>query len=115
MNRTHRRGLTLPEILIAMLVFAFGALALAASAAAVARQSAENAGRYRSFELAQSRIEKISASRCVSGSGTDRTASNTNEWLATLDGALVIVSQLVTRFDSRGSHVDVIESASLCE
>jgi len=45
MRFTSRRGLTLVEVMIAILVFAIGALGLAATSAAILRQMASNARR----------------------------------------------------------------------
>src|ERR1035437_839364 len=114
MNDTPRHGLTLVETLIAMLVFAIGALGLAASSASMARQMAWNADRSRASSLARTRIERISASPCESGSGSDRSGTVTTDWLAAVRGSHVAIEQTVNRLDSRGAHVDVLHAGSPC-
>ena len=56
-----RRGLTLVEVMIAILVFAIGALGLAATSAAILRQMASSAQRSRAAHLAASLDEKTHA------------------------------------------------------
>jgi prepilin-type N-terminal cleavage/methylation domain-containing protein len=56
-----RRGLTLIEVMIAILVFAIGALGLAATSAAIVRQMAASAKRSRAAHLAASLDEKTHA------------------------------------------------------
>ena len=53
-----RRGLTLIELMIAILVFAIGALGLAATSAAILRQMASSAQRSRAAHLSASLNEK---------------------------------------------------------
>jgi type IV pilus assembly protein PilV len=114
MKYTPPHGLTLIEILIAMLVFAIGALGLAASSASLARQLAWNADRYRASALARKRIELISASACETGLGSDRSGTVTTDWLAAVDSSHVAIDQTVTRLDSRGAHIDVLHAGAPC-
>jgi prepilin-type N-terminal cleavage/methylation domain-containing protein len=114
MSDTKRHGLTLVEILIAMLVFAIGALGLAVSSASLARQVAWNADRYRASSLARTRMELIDASPCASGFGSDRSGTVTTDWLATVGGTHVTIDQTVTRRDSRATHVDLLRAGSPC-
>jgi prepilin-type N-terminal cleavage/methylation domain-containing protein len=114
MQSQARRGLTLIELLIAMLVFAVGALGLAASSASLAREVAWNADRFRAAALARSRIEAVSASRCESGDGIDRSATVTDNWVATVNGARVTIDQTLSRTDSRATHIDVIHAGAPC-
>lgn len=114
MKVTRRDGLTLVEILIAMLVFAIGALGLAASSASLARQMSWNADRSRASTLARTRIEKTTASRCASASGSDRSGTVMSDWIAADEGSDVTLQQTVIRLDSRAPHVDVFRAASSC-
>jgi len=53
-----RRGLTLVEVLIAILILALGALALTATSIAVARSTSRNSARYRGEIAARDSIER---------------------------------------------------------
>jgi type IV pilus assembly protein PilV len=61
MNFPLRRGLTLVEVMIAILVFAIGALGLAATSAAILRQMAASARRSRAAHVAASLTERSHA------------------------------------------------------
>ena len=61
MKNLRRRGLTLVEVMIAILVFAIGALGLAATSAAILRQMASSAKRSRAAHLSASLDEKSHA------------------------------------------------------
>lgn len=61
MTNSRRRGLTLVEVMIAILVFAIGALGLAATSAAILRQMASSAQRSRAAHAAVSLDEKRQA------------------------------------------------------
>jgi prepilin-type N-terminal cleavage/methylation domain-containing protein len=61
MKFSTRHGLTLVEAMIAILVFAIGALGLAATSAAVLRQMASSAKRSRAAHLTVSLDEKAHA------------------------------------------------------
>ncbi|HUR00581.1 MAG TPA: prepilin-type N-terminal cleavage/methylation domain-containing protein [Gemmatimonadaceae bacterium] len=56
-----RRGLTLIEVMIAILIFAIGALGLAATSAVILRQMASSAQRSRAAHLSASLSEKTRA------------------------------------------------------
>jgi prepilin-type N-terminal cleavage/methylation domain-containing protein len=114
MNHKAPRGLTLIEIVVAMLVFAIGALGLAASSASLARDIAWNSDRHRASSLARARLETLSASRCASGAGTDRAGSVSNDWVATTTASVVTIDQTIKRADSRGSHVDMLHGGAPC-
>ncbi len=115
MKQGDRTGLTLVEVLIAMIAFAVGALALAASSASMVRQLAANAQRFRSHSLAESRNEAMNASRCVTASGADRLPGIVAEWTAGAGGSRMTLDQTVKRSDWRGVHVDVFRSGVPCD
>jgi hypothetical protein len=97
-----------------MLVFAIGALSLAASSALLAREVAGNADLYRASSLARTRIELTNASRCEPGAGIDRLAQVSTEWMSTAFGSSVVIDQKITRRNSRGSYVDIVHGGSSC-
>jgi prepilin-type N-terminal cleavage/methylation domain len=114
MNHTTRRGVTLIELLVAMLLLSIGVLGLAASSASLSREIVWNADRYRASSLARARIETLAASRCQSARGSDRAGSVITDWVATVSGVNLAIDQTVTRVDSRGSHVDAVHGGSWC-
>ena len=61
MQLSLRRGLTLIEVMIAILVFAIGALGLAATSAAILRQMASSARRSQAARVSASLDEKSHA------------------------------------------------------
>lgn len=68
----RRRGFTLVEVLVALLVFAVGALGLAAETAALMRQVARSRRAARVSAAAATRLERLQAGACTSRSnGTE--------------------------------------------
>ena len=59
-----RNGFTLIEVLIALVIFAFGMLALAATSAVAARDLAEANHRMRAQAIASNRVEQLRAGAC---------------------------------------------------
>ncbi len=115
MTRRLRSGLTLIEILVAMLVFTVGALALAASSAAMIRQMSSNSQRSRSYSIARSKDEKVHASPCVPASGSDRSPGIVADWQVSARPLHVSLDQSVRRSDPRGSRTDVFRSGAPCD
>jgi len=75
---SRRAGLTLIEVIVAMLVFAVGALGLAAGSATIARQMSNTSLRSRSSSIARSRDERSHSlpCRCVPVGGTVQVIRN---------------------------------------
>ena len=106
-----RNGLTLVEVVIAILVFAVGGLGLAASAAAVARQISTSTLRARAVSIARQRGEVAAGSSCGAVvSGTANVPAIRSTWTAT--GATL--DQRIERTDSRGIFTDRFLSALPC-
>jgi prepilin-type N-terminal cleavage/methylation domain-containing protein len=112
---SRRDGLTLIETIIAMLVFAVGALGLAATSAAVARQLTSSELRSRATNLANTREEKTNATACVTSSSADGSRGIVDDWTTTTIGSLVLIDQSVKRRDSKGLHTDRFLSAAPCD
>lgn len=101
--------------MIAILVFALGALGLATTSAALVRQLASNAQRSRALHMAATRAEKSHAAPCVSGSGTESAPGIIDDWTNAASTSYVNVDQTIQRRDSKGLHVDVLRSAAPCD
>jgi len=100
-------GLTLIEVLIAMVVFTTGALALAATSAAIVRQMASSSQRAYAASSAGARSELFHAAGCgTSVSGTDQSRGVRSEWSVTRSVASQELDQRITRstqFGTRGA------------
>ena len=109
---SHRRGFSLVEVVIAMLVFAVGGLGLAASAAAIAKQVAASGLRADAATIARSRSEAAHGASCGSfSSGEAVTAGISSVW--SVDGSTL--EQHLDRADAFGSHTDRFISAVPCD
>ncbi len=115
MTLKQRLGLTLVEVLIATLVLAIGALGLAASSAAMARQITASGHRSRGLGIARSRNENVHALPCAEATGSDRAPGVTGDWQTVVTGSRLTLIQTIRRYDSRGFHTDIYRSAAPCE
>ncbi|HEX6573963.1 MAG TPA: prepilin-type N-terminal cleavage/methylation domain-containing protein [Gemmatimonadaceae bacterium] len=112
--RENHAGLTLIEVIVAMLLFATGALALAATSASVARQMRSNDLRAQASFIARDRAEKAIASGCLSlGSGTQSRGDLVETWTVR-DAVAPAVEQDIQRASPSGMHSDHFESAVQC-
>ena len=97
--RPARSGFTLVELVIAAFIFAVGALALEATAAASLRRMRRSADLALATAVARSRMEKLAASRCdLLEGGVDTIGSVVSSWTVEPSGSPLIraVSQTVT-------------------
>ncbi len=110
-----RNGLTLVEVVVAMLVFSVGGLGLAASAAAIAKQIAASTMRSDAALIAKSRADRAAASPChLAGSGEATESGVRSVW--TTDGAPVVtLDQRLERTDAFGIHSNRFISVVSCE
>ena len=110
-----RKGLTLIEVILAILIFSVGGLGLAASAASTARQISSNSLRSRAAAIALSRAETAQGSSCAAASsGTVSVPGIRSTW--TVNTATVTtLDQRLERSDSRGVHSDRFLSAIRCD
>jgi prepilin-type N-terminal cleavage/methylation domain-containing protein len=107
----ERNGVTLVEVVLAILIFAIGGLGLTASAATVARQISTSTLRARAVTIARERGETALGSEC--GAIADGAASLPairSTWTA----SGVTLDQRIERTDSRGIFHDRFLSALPC-
>lgn len=110
-----RRGLTLIEVVIAILVFAIGGLGLAASSAALAKQMSASTLRGRAATFAQNRSERLHSSACETlTGGEEHVLGIRSTWEAANAGAATL-EQRLERTDAHGLHSDRFLSAASCE
>ncbi len=101
-----RQGVTLIEVVIAILVFSIGGLGLAASAASIVRQLSANSLRVEAGLIARSRAESAHSSGCADLSGGEtRSAGIRSVW--SVAGSLPATLDLrIERSDHLGLHTD---------
>jgi len=109
-----RAGFTLVELLVAMMVFAVGMLALAATAASVTRMMGGAKRQTLAATVAQSRLEKLRSSPCASlTSGTETVRGITNTWTVTAVTRGVTIKDSVSFPSSRNTRRSRVYQTSL--
>ena len=109
-----RKGLTLVEVIVAMLVFTVGALGLAAGSAVVARQIASTTLRANAMTIARSRAERASAQGCsASTSGEERRLGVRSVWRSS-GGSVVTLDQTLEWSTQSGVRSDRFLSSVPC-
>jgi prepilin-type N-terminal cleavage/methylation domain-containing protein len=113
--RTRRDGVTLVEVIVAILLFSTGALGLAATSAVITRQMTMTLLRSRSANLARERSEKAHASNCAGvSSGQETRDGIRSSWTVTTGGAVMIDQQL-ERSSTSSTRTDRFLSAAPCD
>jgi prepilin-type N-terminal cleavage/methylation domain-containing protein len=112
---TASAGYTLIEVVVALLIFTVGALALAASSAVVARAMAMNALRERAGRVASSRIEVIKSQCGIAASGRETVQQIESAWAVTrTDSSRVSVTESVSYFSPGASHTETYRATVWC-
>jgi prepilin-type N-terminal cleavage/methylation domain-containing protein len=112
--KSGRRGYTLVEVVVALLVFTIGALALAASSAVVARTMHINLLRERAGRIAASRIETIRSACSTAASGMEGVEGIESQWTVG-HGAQTVSILESTRYPSAtGPHLETYQALALC-
>jgi len=96
MQRRERvGGYTLVEIIVALLVFSIGALALAASSGIMAGAMANNAARELAARTAVSRVETIASQCATATSGHEAVRQIESVWVTTIGPTTTDVTEAV--------------------
>jgi len=116
MKRCYRAGVTLIEVVVAMVVLTTGLLALAGSAAVTIRRMAETSRGVSAASVGRSRAESSFALPCVAlGSGSETVFGVRSEWSVTRSSAAADITQRITYSTRRGDHADDFMTAVPCE
>jgi prepilin-type N-terminal cleavage/methylation domain-containing protein len=110
-----RRGYTLVETIVGLMVFSVGGLALTSTAALIGRQLKFDDLRERAARVAVSRLEVLRASCLQATSGSELVQGVRSTWSVTTDSsgrAGLIVS--VTYASSNGARSDAYRSIAQC-
>ena len=104
------------EVIVALLVFCTGGLALAATAGAVARQFAVSERRMRAVGVARARAERAHATPCGSlGGGSEVLFGIESSWSTAATEQVARFDQLITRSDPRGVFTEQFLTGVACE
>jgi prepilin-type N-terminal cleavage/methylation domain-containing protein len=108
-------GYTLIEVIVALLVFTVGALALAGSSALIAQAMATNALRERSGRVAASRIAFIKSQCGTAISGSERLQQMESVWSVTrFDPSRVSITESVSYASPRGPRTQTYRTTVWC-
>jgi prepilin-type N-terminal cleavage/methylation domain-containing protein len=108
-------GYTLIEVILALLVFTVGALALAASSALIAQAMATSALRERSGRIAASRIAIIKSQCGTAVSGSETVQGTESVWSVTrLGRSRVSVMESVNYASPRGARTQTYRTTLWC-
>jgi prepilin-type N-terminal cleavage/methylation domain-containing protein len=115
MTTARTAGYTLIEIVVALLLFAIGGLALVTTSAVVGRAMNTNAVRERAARIAASRIEIIGAACHRAESGRETFQQIDSEWTVThLDSVRLSVVESVSFPSARGRRTDLFRTVLPC-
>jgi Tfp pilus assembly protein PilV len=107
-------GYTLVEVVVAILVFTVGALALAASSAVVVKNMEANALRERASRIAASRIELLESECANAASGVEVIEGVQSQWAIARGGEALSILES-TRYEApRGSISNSYRVISWC-
>lgn len=108
-------GYTLIEVIVALLVFTVGALALAASSAMIAQAMATNAIRERGGRVAANRIEVIKSQCGIAESGSEKVQQIESAWSVTRsERSRVSVTESVSYPSPRGPRTQTYRTTVWC-
>lgn len=113
---THRcsLGYTLIEVVVAILVFSVGVLALAASSAVIARSMNVDAIRERASRIAEARIESLSANCSSARSGNETIGRIRSEWAVNGNPGRASMKESVSYPTSSSMKTDTYEMELSC-
>ena len=114
-----RKGFTLVETLVALLLFEIGMLAVAATGAMAARDLATARRTAAARDVARNRIETLRASACIAvgvSQGSAEAAGITEHWRVIAAGASrEIIDSVVYTLPAGRRATLVLRGAALCE
>jgi prepilin-type N-terminal cleavage/methylation domain-containing protein len=115
MRNARRHGLTLIEIIVAIMLFTVGALGLAAATGSIARQMTASMMRSRSAFSARSRDETAHSKSCSALSSGSSVANGLRENWIIQSGTAATIDQTVERASTSGLFTDRFLSAVPCD
>ena len=110
-----RRGYTLVEVIVAILIFTVGGLALAAGAATVSRTMASNNRRELATRLATSRLELLRAECPTATNGADSAAGVRSTWRVVASPGSIAVEETVSYQTAAGVRSETFHGSFACQ
>lgn len=110
-----REGLTIIEVLAALLVFTVGALGLAAGSAVLVRQLAGNTLRSNALAIARSRAERAIGEGCAKVSSGEEQRLGVRAIWSSSRGATLTLEQTLVRPTQTGMRSDRFVSGAMCD
>lgn len=112
--KKHRTGLTLLEVIVAILLFSVGALGMAAASAAITRQMMLSLLRSRAASIARDRDEAAHAAGCLGISSGSQTAHGISTRWTVTEGLTASLDQEIERRGTNQRVTDHFHSAVPC-
>lgn len=111
-----RRGLTLIEVVIAILLLSVGALALEGSSALMIRRLAESKRAATAQNVARTRSESSLSTECGAlTSGSEQAFGVQSQWTVGGNAGSIDIEQRLTYPTRRGQHSEKFLTAALCD
>jgi len=111
----NRRGFSLVEVMIAIIILTTGVLALAASAAAVTRLISQGGGLGRAAAAAEGRIELLRATPCASlANNSTYDGPYLVSWTVATSGFMRSITVNVSYRTGRGTRTDTFYTYISC-
>jgi prepilin-type N-terminal cleavage/methylation domain-containing protein len=110
----HRSGLTLIEVIVAILLFSVGALGMAAASAAITRQMTLSLLRSRAASIARTRDEEAHSRDCGAVAGGSETQQGIASRWSVSSGLVVSIDQEIERRGVAQQKTDHFLSAVPC-
>lgn len=116
MPAPHQRdGYTLVEVIVALMLFTVGALALMSTSTVLAIQLGNDARRERAARIATARLEVLRSTCHAAASGNERIGDVTSNWSVTPGpGNDVLVVETASYLTLRGTRTDSLRALVPC-
>jgi prepilin-type N-terminal cleavage/methylation domain-containing protein len=101
-----RKGYTLVELVVSLLLFAVGGLALASTSALIGRALNVDGLREQAARIAARQIEILAAACRDAASGQQRYPQITSQWSVTRSANRIDISEAVSYSSSQARHTD---------
>lgn len=110
-----REGYTLVEVIVALMLFTVGALALMSTSTVLATQLGNDARRERAARIAADRLETLRAGCRAAASGSEQVSDVRSSWsVARVTANQVGIVEVVSYLAWRGSRTDTLRALVPC-
>jgi Tfp pilus assembly protein PilV len=117
-DQRNRSGLSVVEVLIALMLVSIGLLGIAGSSALALRSTLDAAHHRHATSLATSRLAQLSATGCTlaaNGSATDAPLQIAEQWtVASRSNGFAIITDSIHWMSAQGPRTLAVTSAIIC-